>query len=92
MKNAFIKLLKNTLSLGKKSTVNFWLDNKSDFPNLFTIVIHLLGIPASSAFIERFFSICGVVCKKRTGNMSDNLLITRSFIKCNLPILKEFKK
>lgn len=91
-KNAFIKLLKNTLSLGKKSTVNFWLDNKSDFPNLFTIVIHLLGIPASSAFIERFFSICGVVCKKRTGNMSDNLLITRSFIKCNLPILKEFKK
>ena len=46
--------------------------------------LRLLSIPASSAFFERFFSICGTVCTKRNGNMGDDLLIKRSFLKSNL--------
>ena len=39
--------------------------------------------------LKDFFSICGVVCKQRAGNSSDDLLITRSFLKCNIEILNE---
>lgn len=65
------------------------MEKKTNFPNLFKLYVRFSSIPASSAFIERFFSICGVVCKQRAGNSSDDLLITRSFLKCNIEILNE---
>ncbi len=48
----------------------------------------MLSIPTTSAFIERFFSICGIKTEKRTGNMIDSRLIMRSFLKCNIKLLK----
>lgn len=70
----------------------FWIENKKQLPNLFKLANQLLSIPSSSAFVERFFSICGVICKKRCGNMSDETFIMRSFIKCNLAILNGLKR
>ena len=74
-----------------KTKDEFWLDKKAKFSNLFKLYLRFSSIPASSAFIERFFSICGVVCKQRAGNSLDDLLITRSFLKCNIEILNELK-
>ena len=47
------------------------------------------NIPTSSAYVEHFFSICGVVNRKRAGNMTDETLINRAFLKSNLTILNE---
>ena len=39
------------------SSIKFWQDKKMEFPHLVTLFIILNSISASSAFIERFFSI-----------------------------------
>ena len=56
---------------------------------MFFLLLRLLNIPASSAFIERYFSICGIVCNKRNQNMRGDLTIIRSLLKANTLILEE---
>ena len=74
-----------------QTSQTFWNENKKKLPNLFNAACFLLTVPASSAFVERFFSICGVICKKRCGNMSADLTIKRSFLKSNFEILNSLK-
>lgn len=52
-------------------TAKFWLKYKRDLPNLYRLALILLGIPSSSASIERFFSMCGFMSKKQ-GIISPN--------------------
>jgi hypothetical protein len=61
-------------------------------PNLFDLQIILLNLPATSSFIERFFSISGIVCDVRRLNMTDDLVIKRSMMKANMNILKDLNK
>lgn len=70
------------------STKQFWKKHKNQLPNLFKLASLLLGIPPSSAFIERYFSICGIVCNRRL-SMNDDLVIERSLLKANVKILEE---
>ena len=56
-------------------------------PLLNELALTLLNIPSSSSFIERFFSVCGIVNRQRAGNMNDSTLINRAFLKANLDIL-----
>ena len=56
-------------------------------PLLSEVACILFNIPSSSAFIERFYSVCGNVCNKKAGNMTPNTLIQRSFLKANYNIL-----
>jgi hypothetical protein len=42
-----------------------------------------------NAFIERYFSICGIICKKRSMAMNDDLIVMRSLLKSNMELLKE---
>jgi hypothetical protein len=53
------------------------------------VAMMLRNIPASSACVERFFSICGIVHHKRAGNMSDSTLENRAFLKTNLKIFEK---
>jgi tRNA/tmRNA/rRNA uracil-C5-methylase (TrmA/RlmC/RlmD family) len=69
------------------STKLFWQRNALQLPNLYEIALILLNVQASSAFIERFFSICGVVCSRRATNMKPDLIIKRSMLKSNIHIL-----
>ena len=66
----------------------FGKNMKKKMPNLFELALLLTHIPPSSSFIERFFSVCGIVKDKRQGNMSSNLLEMRSQLKANLSYLK----
>ena len=43
----------------------------------------------SGAFIERYFSICGFVCTKRSASMNDDLIIMRCLLKSNIKLLSE---
>jgi hypothetical protein len=54
--------------------------------------MQLLNIPASSAFIERFFSLCGAICKSRCGNMTAQTIINRCMLKANMELLNNMVK
>ena len=71
------------------STKRFWLRYKSALPNLFKLALKLLNIQASTAFIERFFSICGIICSDKNSNMNDKTIIMRSILKANIDTLNE---
>ena len=71
------------------STRRFWLKHKTTLPLLFKLTKKLLNIQASTAFIERFFSICGIICSEKNANMKDETLIMRSVLKANIDTLNE---
>jgi len=51
------------------------------------VALILFNIPSSTAFIERFYSLCGNVCKNKSGNMTARTISQRSFLKANFHIL-----
>ena len=69
------------------NTRRFWLKNKSELPYLFILTKKLLNIQASGAFVERFYSICGIICNVKNTNMSDQMIIMRSVFKTNIETL-----
>ena len=88
----FISLIENknpSSVFNPLSTAKFWFTNRDKMPYLASLAVILINIPASSAYIERFYSICGNVCKQRAGNMSPETIISRSMLKANIGILNE---
>jgi hypothetical protein len=79
----------------KFSTDQFWTKHNLPYlkdiylPHLSKLYTILSNIPSSSAFIERFFSVCGIVCKKRSLAMLDDLIIKRSVLKSNMVLLNK---
>ncbi|CAF1131770.1 unnamed protein product [Brachionus calyciflorus] len=75
----FIKNVIDNSRLNANSTAKFWSEDNqmSHFSNL---ALSLLNIPSSSSYIERFYSICGTVCKKNSGNMTAGTIIQRSLL------------
>jgi hypothetical protein len=55
-------------------------------PNLFNLACKLLSIPATSAFIERFFSLTGQINSQKSNSVSVDLLRTRSMLKANMKL------
>ena len=74
------------------STCQFWLINKEKLPYLSKLALLLMNINSSSAFIERYFSICGLVQDKRRMNISIDLFKKRCFLRANIKILNELNK
>ena len=73
----------------KSSNRSFWSKQSTSIPLLSALAKRTLNIQASSAVVERFFSICGVICGKREMNTSDELLIMKSVLKTNIELLNE---
>ena len=87
----FIRLIDEN-KMESTSTRKFWLKNKSKFPFLKNLAEILLNIPSSSAFIERYYSLCGIICKQRCGNMTSKQIIERSLLKANIKTINEMNK
>jgi len=51
----------------------------------------LSNIPSTSSYIERFFSISGIVCDKRRFQMNEDLIECRSMLKANMKQVEELK-
>lgn len=79
-----VEIIKNNQ---KVTNCSFWSTNVKTFPYLSKLSSNLLNVPASSASIERFFSICGIVCDQRSNNSKDDLVIKRCLLKSNIEIL-----
>lgn len=84
----FLKMVESP-NFKPKSTAQFWTKNSERFNMLTYVATILYNIPSSSAYIERFYSICGNVCKQRSGNMSSQTIINRSILKANIEILEK---
>ena len=76
-----------------------WLHNsplnskiQKQMPKLSQLFFILNTIPATSAAIERFFSIAGIVNDKRRLRMRDDLVIQRTMIKSNMKLLENSSK
>ncbi|RNA03121.1 hypothetical protein BpHYR1_035865 [Brachionus plicatilis] len=63
--------------LRPNSTASFWKKNSFKFPLIKELAMILYNI---SAFMERFYSVGGNVCKTKCGNFSHTTIIPRSVL------------
>ena len=62
----------------------FFKDNERDFQDVFNLYARLMTIPASSADLERSFSVAGGINCKRTNRMREEVTISRTMLKSNI--------
>ena len=72
-----------------KSTSSFWREKSEKLPMLAKLAEILLNINSSSASVERYFSICGLVQNKRACNSDTQFFISKCVLRANLNILTE---
>ena len=89
--NDFAGIISNGLDMfnGISSSYEFWENNFLKFPHLSKVFLILSGINSSSAFIERFFSICGIIGNKKNCNMSQDLFFMRAMLAGNIELLNK---
>ena len=68
------------------SALNFWSERKLQYPLLAPIAEDLVCAPASEAFVERIFSVAGMLTVGHRNRMSVNLE-KRVFLKLNDKII-----
>ena len=64
--------------------LKYWKDNKETYPMLTKLAMIYLALPASSAAVERIFSISGKIFRPERCRLSDTLFQNLMFIRCNL--------
>ena len=78
--------LQDRVPLQASSAIQFWLDRESSYKRLSQLALDLVASPASQAYDERLFSLCGdLIAKKR--NSTKVSLCRRVFLKLNRHIL-----
>ena len=66
--------------------LTFWQERRKVYPLLAPLAEDLVSAPASQAFVERIFSVCGMLTTGRRNRMEKSLAM-RVFLKPNLHIL-----
>lgn len=66
--------------------LNFWLDRVSTYPKLSLLATDLVSAPASQAYVERLFSLCGQLTAGKRNRTSVTLAL-RVFLKLNGALL-----
>lgn len=74
-----------------KSNNTFWRQNAMKMPNLRKLYTILSNVCASSAYVERFFSITGFIADRRRLKMTPYFFITRCMLKTNMHLLNELE-
>ena len=90
-KNQFAKYLeevdKYDPTEGRCHVFHFWANNKKKFPNLFSLAMRVLSIPASSAPVEGVFSRGGLIMRPHRARLGAETLLKLIFLKCNETLL-----
>ena len=77
-----VAYLSASKSYSEQSGLNFWIKSEQTFPLLAPIAEDMVSAPASEAYVERVFSVCGdLTCGKR--NRLSKQLENRTFLKMN---------
>lgn len=61
----------------------YWQQQQATFPQLTSLALRYLAVPASSAPVERLFSVAGKVFRPDRNRLSDERFEELMFIKCN---------
>ena len=76
-------LLKPTIP-GNSNPLAFWKDHADTYPKLAVLAMKHLAVPASSAPVERLFSIARKVFRPDRCNLSDKTFETLMFLRSNM--------
>jgi len=68
--------------------LDFWSQEKHQYHKLAPVAQDLLSAPASQAYVERIFSVCGLLTSGRRNRMNKSLEM-RTCLKLNSRVLKE---
>ena len=66
----------------------FWLKYEKEWPELAAYTKAILTVPASSAAVERVFSVGGSILRPSRRRLSDRLFEMLMFLKCNWYLFK----
>lgn len=66
-----------------ENSLSFWERNRKVLHKLFYPALRALSIPASSSPVERVFSRGGLVLRPHRASMSNKMLTSLVFLKCN---------
>ena len=66
-----------------QNPAKYWQDNQKKYPLLSGLAKDVLGVPSSSAPVERLFSIAGKVFTTERCRLTDDRFVQLMFIKCN---------
>jgi len=67
-------------------TMNFWSNLVNIYDKLFIIAQDILAVPESQAYVERGFSVCGLITAGRRNRMTKSLQM-RACLKLNKTVL-----
>ena len=63
-------------------SLSYWLQYQAKYPLVAPLAEDLLSAPASQAYVERVFSVCGDLCAGKRNRLTKGLEM-RAFLKCN---------
>ena len=86
--NKYIADIQTNVMAGDK-LLEFWLNTcPKAYSQLSVLAVYLLAAPASQAFVERLFSVCGMLSHGKRNRMEKSLK-TRVRLKMNFNVLCE---
>jgi hypothetical protein len=78
----YMAVIANYTDISDKPGLSFWADNASNYKLIYSLAQDLVAAPASEAYAERVFSLCGDMCARKRNRASANLE-RRVFLKMN---------
>ena len=65
-----------------ENAYDHWMERRNSYNRLLSLALELLAAPASQAYVEQVFSLCGYLTGGRRNRM-EKLLEMRTFLKMN---------
>ena len=69
----------------ERDSTEWWKEHSKDFPNVAVMARQYLGCPASSATVERLFSLVGIAFAAKRKRAEAGTIEDIMFARCNLP-------
>ena len=85
--NEYVNLSSTPNTKNKNKPLLFWKENQNRFPILAKLAKKYLGVQASSAAVERLFSIAGHIFSLKRRKLTASNFITLVFLKLNESLL-----
>ena len=79
----YLETIRKISKDSKEDTRLFWLKYEKEWPELAAYTKAILTVPASSAAVERVFSVGGSILRPSRRRLSDRLFEMLMFLKCN---------
>jgi hypothetical protein len=84
----YLSTIRKITKESRENTRLFWLKYENDWPELAAYTKAVLTVPASSAAVERVFSVGGAILRPSGRRLTDRLFEMLMFLKCNWYLFK----